>query len=92
MKQIRETQRECQDRVVLEVIPTVADKPISLGELTKVINDKIPYSMYKLSPVEVSSKLRIVKEYKRFTSCQGSGATEYIFIKWRRPRPRWKSI
>jgi hypothetical protein len=81
---IRETQKEYRERIILETIPTIENKPISLGELTKLVNDKIPYDMYKMSELELSRQLKIIKEYKRYTSQQG--ATEYIFIKWRRPK------
>lgn len=81
---IREEKQECRMRILIEVIEENGTKPIALGELTKKFNDKIPNNIYKLAPLELSSLLKQLKEYQRYTGKQTP--KKYIFIKWRRPQ------
>jgi hypothetical protein len=80
---IREDKQELRLRILTEVIKDIEGKPISLGELTRKFNDNVK-DIYKLVPLEISHLLRLVKEYKKYTSNQGN--TSYIFIKWKRPK------
>jgi len=80
---LREYRKIIRMKVMVEIISNNLDKPISIHELLKLINDKFSNHHHKMSSLEFSSLIKQLKEYKKF-SHHSSSLTEYIFVRWRK--------